>query len=138
MTEEFLNIEKHKALETDIERLRTEVHEIQGQPEARELSEKEVLRAAIDRMAPEGNERYHPGTSPAVPQDDTSLLPGYAVQAPADIKLEVENLLDEAFHGGLVDAIKKARKSSPFVLDAFHDALTGKLYEEFKERGLFK
>ena len=138
MAEEFLNIEKHRALETDIERLRAEVQEIQGQAEAKDLSEKEVLRAAIDRIAPEQSERYHTGTSPAVPQDDSGVLPGYAIQAPVDVKLEVESLLDEAFHEGLAGAIKKARKSSPFVLDAFHDTLTGKLYDEFKQRGIFK
>jgi len=138
MSEELSNIENHKALEADIERLRLEVEEVRSHSEARELSDKEVLRTAIDRMASEGGERYRPQTSPAIPQDDNGFLPGYAVQAPADIKLEVESLIDEAFHEGVAKAVGKARRSSPFVLDAFHDALSGKLHEELKNRGLFK
>ena len=142
MPEELSSIENHKALEADIERLRLEVEEVRSHSEARELSDREVLKAAIDRMAPEGGERYRPQTSPAIPQDDQnddkSVLPGYAVQAPADIKLEVENLIDEAFHEGIAKAVGRARRSSPFVLDAFHDALSGELHEELKNRGLFK
>ena len=43
-----------------------------------------------------------------------------------------------AFMDGILKAANEAKKSNPFVLDAFHDALTGKLYDEFKRRGLLK
>jgi hypothetical protein len=51
-----------------------------------------------------------------------------------EVKLRTEQLIDITFHKGLEDAIKEAKKSGPFVLDAFHDALADKLYEEIKKR----
>lgn len=136
MDQEFSKAEGHQALETDIERLQAEVSQIRGQAEARDLSDKEVLRAAIDRLVP--REEHHPGTTPALPQNKSEFLPEYTAEAPLDVKLEIEGLLDEAFHEGISKAISRARKANPYVLDAFHDVLTGKLYEEFKNRGFLK
>ncbi len=63
-------------------------------------------------------------------------LPDYAANAPAETKLEIEHLLETAFREGIMAANTKAARSSPFVLDAFHDALAGKLYPELKKRGI--
>jgi len=41
-----------------------------------------------------------------------------------------------ALHHGIDKAVEKAKASGPFVLDAFHDALTGKLYDEMRRRGM--
>ncbi len=68
----------------------------------------------------------------------SSPLPQYAQDAPAETKLEIEYLIDLAIHQGLTKANAQARTSSPFVVDAFHDALVGKLYPEFERRGLIK
>jgi hypothetical protein len=43
-----------------------------------------------------------------------------------------------AFKDGILKASSEAAKASPFVLDAFHDALAGKLYEELKKRGVLE
>ena len=76
---------------------------------------------------------------PAQPGEPSSgPLPQYAESAPAETKLEVEYLLDVAFHQGIVKATSEAMKSNPFVLDAFHDALVGKLYPELQKRGILK
>ena len=45
-------------------------------------------------------------------------------------------MVDSVFHEGLWKTLAKAKKSDPFVLDAFHDALTDKLYDELKNRKL--
>ncbi|MCL5015991.1 MAG: hypothetical protein M1312_00005, partial [Patescibacteria group bacterium] len=63
-------------------------------------------------------------------------LPDYVNQAPEEVKLEVERLLDSAFRKGVDEAIKQARSAGPFVLDAFHDALVDKLYAEMQARKL--
>jgi len=76
---------------------------------------------------------------PAQPSEPSSgLLPQYAQSAPAETRLEVEYLLDVAFHHGIAKANTEAMKSSPFVIDAFHDALVGKLYPELQKRGILK
>jgi hypothetical protein len=53
--------------------------------------------------------------------------------APA-AKLEVEDLIRLAFKDGIAKATHAAAKSNPFILDAFHDALAGKLHEELTKR----
>ncbi len=53
---------------------------------------------------------------------------------PDDQKIKVEKLLDFAWHKGLSAAIKKVKKEDPLTIDMFHDAITDKLYEEFKRR----
>ena len=57
-------------------------------------------------------------------------------QMSAEAKLEIEYLVDMALHHGIDKAVEKAKASGPFVLDAFHDALTGKLYDEMRRRGM--
>ena len=48
----------------------------------------------------------------------------------------LQELVDMAFHSGLVSAIEKAKKMhDPYILDAFHDLLVDRLYKELIERG---
>ena len=42
------------------------------------------------------------------------------------------------FQHGLDKANAEAMKSSPFVMDAFHDTLAAKLYPELQRRGILK
>ena len=41
-------------------------------------------------------------------------------------------------HKGIEKAAAEAKKSNPYVLDAFHDALVEKLYPELQRRGVLK
>ncbi len=70
--------------------------------------------------------------------EEVEALPDYMKEESSDVRGKVENLLSLAFYGGLEKATKEAIKSGPFILDAFHDALTSKLYSELKNRGLLK
>ena len=54
----------------------------------------------------------------------------------ADTVVLVNNLISDIPKAGIKKTIARARAEHPFVLDAFHDALVTKLYEELKERGL--
>lgn len=123
---------EHKILEADMQKLAAEVLRHKENPEFRSLGDKELLKKSIQSLVP----------APVPQADDkspsSSPLPAYAQKAPAETKLEIEYLLDLAFHQGIEKANKEAQKSSPFVLDAFHDVLTGKLYSEFQRRGLLK
>lgn len=127
---------EHEALERDIQVLAKEIAKSRELPENRSVGEKELLRQAI-RALPQTAQTGQPQPQ-ATPPITKSPLPGYAQSAPAEVKLEIEYLLDLAFHQGLAKADAEARKSPDFVLDAFHDALAGRLYPELQRRGILK
>ena len=117
----------HEVLEADIARLATEIQKHREKPEMKGLSEKEILTRSLQAFE---------ATPPSPPS--SGPLPEYARASSAGTKLEIEYLLDMAFHKGITQAAKEARKSNPFVFDAFHDALVGRLYPELKKRGILK
>jgi len=46
---------------------------------------------------------------------------------------KINKLVSELFEVGISKTIKKVVEEDPFVLDAFHDALVDKLYDELKK-----
>ena len=124
---------EHAHLEADMERLAAEVKKNQENPEMRGASGQELIKQALKSVGPT------PATA-ALQADDTaqSPLPDYAQSASPEVKLEIEYLIDIAIHHGVMKANASAAKSSPFVLDAFHDALAGKLYPVFQKKGIVK
>jgi hypothetical protein len=126
---------EHAALDADIKRLALEVQRHQERPEMRGASGQEVLKQSIRSMVQSTpTDTSGQASAPAI----DSPLPAYAQSAPAETKLEIEYLIDMAFHHGIEKANAEAKKSSPFVLDTFHDALVDKLYPEFQKRGILK
>jgi hypothetical protein len=75
-----------------------------------------------------------PTPPPKRPAQDASYLDSLDQETVQSVNM----LVDKAFSGGIEAAVSKAKGMSPFVLDAFHDALTDKLYEEMKSRKLVK
>lgn len=118
--------------EEDVERVLGEVERHRENPETKGASGQEIVRRAVQSVTGLGSSQAAGG-----PQDD-SILPDYAKDAPAETKLEVETLIQVAFAKGISEAAKEASNSSPYVIDAFHDALSGKLYTELERRGLIK
>lgn len=90
----------------------------------------EILKKSLRELNPEGEKRENGGS--------VSLIPDYAASASPETKQEIEHLLDVASRDGIAHADTLARKSSAFVLDAFHDAVVGRLYPELKRRGKIK
>lgn len=125
-----------KNLETDIQHLATEVQSQRERPEMQNAAEQELIKEAI-RAFPEVKNVVQAPT-PAPPAANTSPLPGYAQGAPAEVKLEIEYLLDIALRKGIGSALTESQKSPAFVQDAFHDALAGRLYPELRKRGIVK
>jgi hypothetical protein len=125
---------EHKALEADMQRLAREIQASRERPELKHLSESEILRQSLQTMS-----SVPPPGSTTTTQGNKGLLPAYVEEsASPEVKLEVEHLLSRAFREGILKASDEAAKSSPFVLDAFHDALAGRLYPELKKRGILK
>jgi hypothetical protein len=114
---------EHDALEQDISRLSAEVKERMGEAGSPKAAVKEAVREVY--IAPQ---------TLVMPQADLGILPKYMQDSPADLKLFVEKAIDLVWHKGISAGVKEASKHGPLVLDAFHDALTDKLYEELKNR----
>lgn len=51
---------------------------------------------------------------------------------------KINELIAELPTRGVASTIEKVGMQEPFVIDAFHDALVDKLYDELKARGLTK
>jgi len=100
-------------------------------PETKTLGDQEILKRSIQSVTQ---------TAPPPPLGDASgsPLPAYVQGASSETKLEIEYLLDLALREGIFKANQEAKKSNAFVLDAFHDALVGKLYPEFQKRGILE
>lgn len=128
------NFFEHEALEADIKSLAREIGRSKELPENKGIAGQELLKKAIQALPLAG------AAPPAAVSEPPrkSPLPDYAQSASAEVKLEIEYLLDMAFHAGIAKAAAEAKKSPDFVQDAFHDALAGKLYPELQKRGILK
>lgn len=121
-----------EAFEKDIERLSREVKEIVKSPEWESRSAKEAVQQVLRPLV------YAQGKKDEKGAAAETGLPAYVQEAPENVKIKIEHLLSLVFKHGLEKAAAKARQDSPFVLDAFHDALVDKFYEELKKRQIIK
>jgi hypothetical protein len=127
-----------QSLEADMSRLAVEIGTQREKPEMQNAAEQELVKEAI-RAFPELKNQSQGGTPVSkIPDDTKSPLPAYAQGAPAEVKLEIEYLLDLALTKGIGAALAQSQKSPAFVQDAFHDALAGRLYPELQKRGVVK
>lgn len=129
---------EHNVLEADIERLSKEIAEKRNLLEHKNFSEKELIKKSLEpviRRMPSvsGQQSNISGQTSVV---NSKILPDYLKNLPTETKLQVEQLIDLTFHQGIEKVISRALRASPFILDAFHDALTDKLHKELKNRKL--
>lgn len=120
-------------IEADLHRVGQEIRE---QPEgsvAPEVTERELVRRSLHPMV-----KYPTAAvpQPEQPAADDMTLPVYLHDASAAIKDRVERLVEDAFKHGVEHAAIEAQKSGPFIVDALHDALSDRFYEELKRRNL--
>ncbi|HEY4525716.1 MAG TPA: hypothetical protein VJL32_01285 [Candidatus Paceibacterota bacterium] len=121
--------------EQDLHGITAEVKRHQENPEKRGLSGQELIKQSIRSYTNTSGQPADSTHNDAKDSDD-SVLPDYAKDAPPETKLEIEHLLGMAFKEGVLKATQEAEKSNPYILDVFHDALAGKLYDELKKRGI--
>ncbi len=126
------NMEQPK-IEQDIENLAKAIQE-------KGLSEKgrEALKSVLLEKTSAPQPVAQAPVVPVTPKKDTGNLPNYMAAEPAELKQKVEVLIASAWKHGIKAAAKEASAAGPMMLDAFHDALTDKLYSELKKRGLLK
>ncbi len=123
----------HSSLENDILRLSQEVRNKQEVVPGPSVSERDLLGSVLRvRM-----QQAPAATTPApAPEPASPVLPGYLSAESPEVRLKVEELADLAFEKGIDTAVAEAKKYDPFILDALHDTLTSKLYDELKSRKL--
>ncbi len=115
----------------DLEKIGKEVAEKKSTPEIKHYSDRDLVKQAIQPMAyPSGK----PAPSREQSSEEDKFLPDYLKEADPKIKNQVEKLLEDTVRNGLASGINEARKTSPFILDAYHDALIDKLHNELKKR----
>jgi hypothetical protein len=117
------NIEAEIAeLTTRIEAKRRELEEKNNI----KIDDKAVVQAVVtDFVSP-------PPSAPKTDNTDDSYLDNL----PLEVETHVSELVEKVFDRGLGKTIAEARKLPAFDLDAFHDTLTDKIYNQLKNRGL--
>jgi len=121
--------------------LRAEIEKIAAEIKGRENSSESVpnrerVKSAVKPYLQAGTASDDDSEVEPLTEAEQKILPAYMSGEPADVRFQVEKLIDLAWHKSVKTAVKFARKSGdPLVIDALHDALTDKLYEELKQRG---
>ncbi|MBI2026484.1 MAG: hypothetical protein HYS98_01520, partial [Deltaproteobacteria bacterium] len=94
-------------------------------------SNKELLHEVVGERI----QQQAPSFTPAAPKPNSAQTPALSNPAVEDLMPKVQELVDTAFQKGLQEAIDEALKTSDFaLLDIFHSALVGQLYDDLVER----
>ncbi len=106
--------------------------------------DKEILRAAL---AEKLTSAPAVSPSPTPPAAGTTIPAAAPASRPAASKStsyiddldevtagKVNALIQQVFAQGIEKTLSAARAEDPYVMDAFHDALTDRLYDELKKR----
>ncbi|MFA5736689.1 MAG: hypothetical protein WC893_00790 [Candidatus Paceibacterota bacterium] len=146
MAENFLV--SNKMIEAEIVELQKKIEEKRNQLEKQSgiMEEKSLVREAFQEMIAKKIEE-EPETTPASKVDlvgEPQKTSWINVSASYLDRLDEKTIsklniyIDEINQQGIVRTLKKAITDEPFVIDALHDILVDKLYEELKNRGLIK
>ncbi|HEY4499509.1 MAG TPA: hypothetical protein VJH70_00035 [Candidatus Paceibacterota bacterium] len=121
--------------EKNLEHLAREIKEYQtqrGVEKTDQSSVREVLKGYIQ----------HPSVTQVTPSEPAQsspvnrILPDYVQKTDPAVQEKVAGLIDLALHKGILLSIQAAAKQGPFMVDALHDALTTKIYQELRARKL--
>ena len=130
-------------LERDLQRLNIEV-DIHKQETGNELlTSRELVKKSLERIAEKVPESIPVSKEPlpvitVMPSAPVGTLPNYLDKGEytEELKQEVSDLVSLVFSSSIETAIKESKHHSPFVQDAFHDALVDKLMPELQKRGI--
>lgn len=100
------------------------------------IEEKEIVRQVVGEKISEASSVATP--PPKVSSPKSSGKGSYLDSADEETTEIVNALLAIVFSKGIDVAIKEAQQQPPYILDAFHDALTDKIYDQLKEAGIIK
>src|SRR3989338_11084953 len=94
---------EHAALEQDIERL---AGDIKDRKISGAVEQKRAIKESLGQVI-----KPEPISSQPASRTQSNVLPSYLQDAPDTVKLNVEKLLDLAWHNGVLAAANQAKKS---------------------------
>lgn len=134
------NFSEH--IENNLARLGGHVEQQLESRGEKDVSERQIVKEAVQILAEEvtKNEIVTPQNIQPIQQNNIQSLPSYLQKEEGneDAKHIIEQLIEEALSRDLEGAVRNAKKYSPFIEDAFHDALVDRLVPELKKRGILK
>ena len=138
------NLEQEIAdLQKMIETKRDQLEKDGGIVEEKDLVRQSVREMFLDATEPKVGQTVFSQNSSAVTStpatSQTASITGSYLDYLDDQTAEViNNLVAQIGTKGITAVINEVSAKEPFVVDAFHDALVDKLYDELKTRGLVK
>lgn len=142
MAENFLR--GSREIEAEIAQLQKMIETKRNQLEEQSgiVEEKELVRDALQEMISQVEipelEISHPVDKPKTLSSASVLGNSYLDRLDQESAVKVAHYVEEISQHGIIKTVNKAMSESPFVVDALHDVLVDKLYEQLKAEGLIK
>ncbi len=134
--DKFNNLEQEvQVLEKTLEEKKEKLKEMA--PEEKEEMVREYTRKRLEKLTPKPKKTEIPPSRPTtIPSPPAKkVLPSYLDTQDEDTKKIVKDLVKLSEEKGLKTALNKIQKTNqPFLLDAFHDALTFKFLQELRKK----
>ena len=113
--------------------------------ENRIVEEKELVRTAVQETVaglqlhtvPLPAHKPPPSAQPPAPQPKPTAR-HYLDNLDEESVNKVQLLVNKTFDKGIKKTVGEIQHEEAFIIDAYHDALVDKLYEELKARGIVK
>jgi len=132
-----------EGFEKNIQHVEERVRAYKESPSFREAPEQEVVKKSfqLEASLPSLRASQSSVMSGSAQDDESgkqeSFLPDYFLGGDLDgMREAIMRLAETALHGDLEKSLKDARKLSPYLEDAFHDALVDKIVPEMQRRGM--
>ena len=132
--EKFNNLEREiQALERLLEEKKEALKSVP--PEKKEEFIRSYTKERIETLEPGIKIGVSRPPAEKIPTTPASPLPSYLMAQDEQTKKIIEDLIALSEQKGLKTALNQLNKTNqPFLIDAFHDALTFKLLQELKKR----
>ena len=139
--------ESARVIEQEIAQLSRAIEEKRAilERENKIVEEKELVRTAVQETVaglqlhtvplPAHKPPASPQPRPAQPKPTAKH---YLDNLDEESVNRVQLLVDATFHKGIKKTVEEVQHEEAFIIDAYHDALVDKLYEELKARGIVK
>lgn len=141
------NFSTNASIEAEIAELSAKIEEKRRQLESGKgvIEERELVKSAIgEKLSNTVSSNTAPVTSAATTTSQTTPITppptgkSYLDYLDDESRAIVEGLVESVFTNGLDKTLKNLESQEPFIIDAFHDVLTDKIYDELKKRGAIK
>ena len=133
ITSEFLE-QDIKELEQRLKALREQKEQKEPRQVVKDYLVEKTRPKAMPPAAPSLFLKTKPAKTEPELEEEEKDLPNYMKNYDEKTKSTVKRLIQTAWQKGVESAISQSRQHGPFIVDALHDALVDKLYNQLKAR----